>query len=248
MTNTETLPPKNQFIDKLSVKDALKFMLDNQSEVFEILKNKIDVIEFVVKKIALRLDQEPEGRLIYAGAGTSARIGVQDGVELYPTFGWPKHRLDFVIAGGMQSLTKSVENAEDNEEDAANRIRELEISFSDVLIGLAASGNTPFTVMAIKKAREFGALTIGITNNLNSNIEKASEISILINTGFEAIAGSTRMKAGTAQKICLNLISTMLMVHFGKVKNGMMVAMKPNNKKLFTRQKTYKKFVSMMET
>jgi len=244
MTNTETLPPENQFIDKLSTKDALKFMLKNQSEVFTVLKKKINDIEFSVNEIALRLLQKPDSRLLYAGAGTSARIGVQDGVELYPTFGWPKKRLDFVIAGGMKSLTKSIENAEDDENDAIKRVEDLNVSHGDVLIGLAASGNTPFTVMAIKKARELGALTVGVTNNVNSKIEKVSEISILINTGFEALAGSTRMKAGTSQKICLNLISTMLMVKLGKVKNGMMVDMKPNNKKLIKRQNFIKNMLT----
>lgn len=243
MTNTETLPPKDKFIDKLSTKEALNFMLANQSEVFKILEQKIDEIEYIIHRITLNLNQKIDSRLLYAGAGTSARIGVQDGAELYPTFSWPKHRLDFVIAGGMKSLTKSIENAEDNEDEAVKRIEELNVSHGDVLIGLAASGNTPFTVMAIKKARELGALTVGITNNTNTKIEEVSEISILIDTGFEALAGSTRLKAGTAQKICLNLISTMLMVQFGRVENGMMIQMKPNNKKLIQRQNFIKNII-----
>lgn len=237
MTNTEALPPKDKLIDHLSTKDSLNIMLINQYESFGVLQSNILKIANVVERIFKVLKKTDNGRLLYAGAGTSARIGVQDGVELFPTFGWPKERVGFVIAGGIDALTNSIENSEDDKLSAVNKIKKLNVGKHDVLIGIAASGNTPFTVSAIKKARESGALTVGIANNVNSKIEKNSEISIILNTGYEILAGSTRLKAGTTQKVCLNLISTMLMVKFGKVKNGMMVNMQPNNKKLMKRQK-----------
>jgi len=172
------------------------------------------------------------GRLIYAGAGTSARIGVQDGAELFPTFSWPRDKVAFAIAGGEGALLQAVENAEDSARDGVSRIAELEVGADDVVIGLAASGNTPYTVAAIEEARRRGALTIGIANNANTRLLSASEYAVLVETGPEAIAGSTRMKAGTSQKIVLNILSTMLMVRLGKVYRGLMVHMKPTNEKL----------------
>mgnify|MGYP001394883370 CR=1 FL=1 len=172
------------------------------------------------------------GRLIYAGAGTSARIGVQDGAELFPTFSWPRDKVAFAIAGGEGALLQAVENAEDSAPDGVSRIAELEVGADDVVIGLAASGNTPYTVAAIEEARRRGTLTIGIANNANTRLLSASEYAVLVETGPEAIAGSTRMKAGTAQKIVLNILSTMLMVRLGKVYRGLMVHMKPTNEKL----------------
>lgn len=172
------------------------------------------------------------GRLIYAGAGTSVRIGVQDGAELFPTFSWPRDKVAFAIAGGEGALLRAVENAEDSAPDGVSRIAELEVGADDVVIGLAASGNTPYTVAAIEEARRRGALTIGIANNANTRLLSASEYPVLVETGPEAIAGSTRMKAGTAQKIVLNILSTMLMVRLGKVYRGLMVHMKPTNEKL----------------
>jgi len=172
------------------------------------------------------------GRLIYAGAGTSARIGIQDGAELFPTFSWPRDKVAFAIAGGEGALLQAVENAEDSAPDGVSRIAELEVGADDVVIGLAASGNTPYTVAAIEEARRRGALTIGIANNANTRLLSASEYAVLVETGPEAIAGSTRMKAGTSQKIVLNILSTMLMVRLGKVYRGLMVHMKPTNEKL----------------
>lgn len=244
MTNTEALPPQDKLVDHLSTLDSLNIMLNNQYESFTALQSNIFKISNVVEKIFEVLNKNPKGRLIYAGAGTSARIGVQDGVELFPTFGWPKERVDFVIAGGMSALTSSVENSEDDEFSAENMIKKLKINKGDVIIGVAASGETPFTIASIKKAKQYGALTIGITNNINTQIEKYCEFSIILNTGYEIIAGSTRLKAGTTQKICLNLISTMLMVKFGKVKNGMMINMQPNNKKLLKRQEFIKENIT----
>jgi len=236
MTNTEALPAKDKLIDHLPTNVSLNFMLENQFQAFKVIKKQLNQIEHAISEMYSVLNKKDDGRIIYAGAGTSARIAVQDGVELFPTFSWPQKKLAFVIAGGIKALTNSIENSEDNVENAKKQIKLLNVKKGDVLIGLAASGETPFTLEAVSRARKNGALTIGISNNVDTNLEILSEIPIVLNTGNEALAGSTRLKAGTAQKICLNLISTMLMVKFGKVKNGMMVDMQASNKKLLKRQ------------
>jgi N-acetylmuramic acid 6-phosphate etherase len=177
-----------------------------------------------------------KGRLIYVGAGTSGRIGIQDGVELFPTFNWPKNRLDYVIAGGNSAILTAVENAEDNIILAKDIVIEKKINSQDVVIGLAASGNTPFTCKVMEEANDKKALTIAISNNPNGKILKFGMVKIILDTKEEVIAGSTRLKAGTAQKICLNIISSMVMVKMGRVKNGIMCHMVPTNKKLRERK------------
>jgi N-acetylmuramic acid 6-phosphate etherase len=172
------------------------------------------------------------GRLVYVGAGTSGRIGCQDGAELPPTFDWPDDRVLLLLAGGETALARAVEGAEDDAEEARRRIREARVGPDDIVVGIAASGATPFTVAAISAAREAGALTIGVANVPRSLLLLAAEHPILCETGAEVIAGSTRMKAGTAQKIVLNLFSTLLMIRLGRVYRGMMVAMRPTNAKL----------------
>jgi N-acetylmuramic acid 6-phosphate etherase len=176
------------------------------------------------------------GRLVYIGAGTSGRIAAQDGAELTPTFGWPRERVVIVMAGGEQALLRSVENAEDASDAGAARMQEISIEANDVVLGLAASGATPFTVSAVSTARERGALTIGIANNRGSKLLLISEHPILIETGVEPLAGSTRLKAGTAQKVVLNLFSTTAMVRLGKIYKGMMVEMQATNAKLRERR------------
>ncbi len=172
------------------------------------------------------------GRLIYVGAGTSGRIGVQDGVELTPTFNWPQERLLFVLAGGEEAVLQSVEGAEDSAEDGQWNILKAGVNECDVVIGLAASGATPFTVAAVKYAGLLGAMTIGVANNRDAPLLETCAHPILIETGAEAIAGSTRMKAGTAQKVFCNLFSTLVMVRLGRVYRGLMVDMRASNEKL----------------
>lgn len=179
---------------------------------------------------ALRLGAS--GRLVYVGAGTSGRIGVQDGVELTPTFNWDPARVAYLMAGGDGALLRSVENAEDDAAGARERIAVLALTGADVVIGVAASGATPFTVAAVEAAREAGALTIGVANNPGAPLVAAAEIGVTIDTGAEVVAGSTRMKAGTAQKVALNLFSTMTMIRLGRVYRGMMVHMRATNAKL----------------
>lgn len=241
---TETIPNETQHIDTLSNATALKVMLDNHSNAFNAVNNSLDKIEMSIVKIVEILKNNSESKLVYVGAGTSARIAVQDGVELFPTFGWPKKRVKFIIAGGNKALTKSIEGAEDLKNKTVHQIVQNTIKPIDVVIGLAASGSTKFTVDIIKFAHNLGALTIGISNNINSKLEKNSDIGIVLNTGTEIVAGSTRLKAGTAQKICLNLISTLVMTRLGKVNKGMMTNLIVTNKKLLLRKKQIKLILS----
>ncbi|WP_336490237.1 N-acetylmuramic acid 6-phosphate etherase [Methylobacterium nigriterrae] len=176
-----------------------------------------------------------DGRLFYVGAGTSARIGVQDGVELPPTFDWPEERLGFAIAGGDGAILQAVEGAEDSTADAMAWIEEAAVRPEDVVIGLSASGTTPFTLSALKAARTLGAVTIGVANNPDTPILQHCTHPILVATGEEVVAGSTRMKAGTAQKVVLNLLSTLVMIRLGRVYRGRMIAMRATNKKLRSR-------------
>jgi len=213
-------------------------MADEQKKAAIEVRKASKSIEFAINKIYERLTLNPCGRLIYVGAGTSGRIGVQDGVELFPTFNWPKKRLDFIIAGGNQALLSAVENAEDNTTSAEYIVMQKGISKEDVIIGLAASGNTPFTCQVLEKAKSCQALTLAISNNPKGKILNCCDLKIILNTKEEVIAGSTRLKAGTAQKICLNIISSMVMVKMGRVKNGVMNEMVPTNEKLRLRKQS----------
>ncbi len=172
------------------------------------------------------------GRLAYAGAGSSGRLAAQDGAELEPTFDWPRDRLVLLVAGGSRALVQAVENAEDDAAAAAADVAAAAIGPGDVLIGVAASGATPFTLAAVREARRRGALTIGLANAPAAPLLAASQHAVLVATGAEAIAGSTRMKAGTAQKVALNLLSTAMMAGLGRVHAGRMVDMQARNAKL----------------
>lgn len=228
--STEDISPLYLDLDTWPAAEQVKALYEGQLAAVAALGPALQAIAAAVEQAAPRLRRG--GRLIYAGAGTSARIGVQDGAELLPTFNWPGEQVAFVIAGGEAALLRAVENAEDSAEDGAQKIAALGVGANDVVIGVAASGNTPFTVAAVKAGRERGALTIGIANNAGSKLLTASEHAVLIETGSEAIAGSTRLKAGTAQKVALNLFSTAVMAQLGRVYRGMMVDMRPTNAKL----------------
>lgn len=229
---TEHISARYLDLDLWDTEQGVRALHQGQVEAVAAVAPAIYAIAAAVDAAAPRLKRG--GRLIYVGAGTSARIGVQDGAELFPTFSWPKHQVAFAIAGGEGALLQAVENAEDSADDGATRIVELNVGPDDVVIGIAASGNTPYTVAAVTAARTRGALTLGIANNA-AQLLSVSEHPILVETGAEAIAGSTRMKAGTAQKVVLNLFSTMVMVRLGKVYRGLMVHMRPTNAKLRNR-------------
>jgi len=172
------------------------------------------------------------GRLVYAGAGSSGRLGAQDGAELPPTFDWPHERLVLMLAGGEGSLIRAVENAEDDADAGRRAVEEARIGINDVMIGVAASGRTPYAIACLEAARSAGALTIGLANSAGAPLLAASDCPILVQTGAEPIAGSTRMKAGTSQKIVLNLLSTGMMTGLGRVYRGRMVDMRAQNAKL----------------
>ena len=175
------------------------------------------------------------GRLLYAGAGTSGRLGVLDSVELLPTFSWPSARARALMAGGPSAMFLAVEGAEDNLEQGASDLRALEPGAHDVVIGLAASGTTPYVLGVLRAAREAGSLTVGIANNPGTPVLAAAECPVLLDTGAEVVSGSTRLKAGTAQKIALNTLSTALMVRLHKVHGNLMVDLRATNAKLRAR-------------
>jgi N-acetylmuramic acid 6-phosphate etherase len=178
---------------------------------------------------------QSDGRLIYVGAGTSGRLAVQDGAELAPTFGWPQERLVLLLAGGEKALLRSVEGAEDDAEEGSRLINRHDVNAHDVLIAIAASGTTRFTMSCLREAKLRGALTLGIANNKASPILEEADHPIFLDTGSEPIAGSTRLKAGTAQKVALNTLSTSLMILLGKVYRGLMVDVRVVNEKLMKR-------------
>ena len=233
---TEQIYKNSKPIDHLSVYDGILLMANEQKKAAIEVRKASKSIEFAINKIYERLILSVNGRLIYTGAGTSGRVGLQDGVELFPTFNWPQSRVDFIIAGGKKALFNAVENAEDNFLEAKKNTSEKFINSEDVVIGLAASGNTPFTCKVLEESHKKGALTIAISNNPKGKILNFGQCQIILNTREEVISGSTRLKAGTAQKICLNIISSMVMAKMGRVKNGIMSHMVPTNKKLRQRK------------
>jgi N-acetylmuramic acid 6-phosphate etherase len=185
--------------------------------------------------IAMEARLRFRGRLIYAGAGTSGRLAVQDGAELMPTFSWPEDRLVLLMAGGREALLRAVEGAEDEASQARDLVRRHVIDRNDVLIAVAASGTTPFTLGCLREAKARGALTIAIANNPGTPLLAESDHPILLDTGAEPIAGSTRLKAGTAQKVALNVLSSVLMILLGRVYQGLMVDVQASNRKLVQR-------------
>jgi N-acetylmuramic acid 6-phosphate etherase len=215
---------------------AVEAMLEGQLAAIASLKSQTLAIAAAGEAAALRL--KAGGRLIYVGAGTSGRIAVQDGVELSPTFNWPSERLVFLMAGGPAALTESAEGAEDDAVAGAAAVRDAHVANQDVVIGVAASGRTPFTVAAVEEGRTAGALTVGIANNPGTPLLGVVDHALLAETGSEVLAGSTRMKAGTAQKAVLNLLSTLTMVRCGLVYRGLMVDMRVSNDKLLKRGRT----------
>lgn len=233
MSNTEHRDPRFADIDQWSSVDAIDAMLTGQIEALDALRAITLSIATAADAAASRL--ATGGRLIYAGAGTSGRVAVQDGVELGPTFGWPEQRLGYLLAGGLAALSHSAEGAEDDENAARLAVAKENISSADVVIGVAASGRTPFTRAALEAARSAGALTIGIANNPETPLLSIAEHGLLAATGSEIIAGSTRMKAGTAQKAVLNMLSTAIMLRLGRVYKGLMVDMQISNDKLLSR-------------
>ncbi len=227
---TEDVDPRFTDLDAWPFPSAIEAMWDGQMAAVAAVRPALPLIAAAAEAGAEQL--RSGGRIVYVGAGTSGRVAVQDGTELPPTFDWPRERLIYVLAGGDKAMLASVEGAEDDAVDAVHRMEAAHIAANDVVIGVAASGTTPFTVAALDFATRAGALTIGISNNAGAPLLAAARHPLLVETGSELIAGSTRMKAGTTQKIVLNLISTGMMLRLGKVYRGMMVNMHASNLKL----------------
>lgn len=230
MSTTETASSRFSTLEDWSTSDLIAGMIEGQYAA-------IGAVQAASAELAKAIDLGAErlakgGRLLYLGAGTSGRIATQDAAELPPTFNWPYERAISLMAGGEGAFIQAKEGAEDDEAAAIADLKGVDVGPNDVVIGLAASGRTPYTISGLKHARSIGALTVGIYNNRGGKVGEAAEIDILIETGAEILAGSTRMKAGTAQKVALNCISTGIMIRLGFVYKGLMVEMRPSNIKL----------------
>lgn len=230
---TETVSPRSRGLDTWSGAEILEALLEGQLAAVAAVRAVLPALDAAAAAAVARLRRG--GRLVYVGAGTSGRIAIQDGVELTPTFSWPAERLVFLMAGGEPALLHAAEGAEDDAAAAEAAIDRAGVGPDDVVVGLAASGGTPYTVAAVRRARARGALTLGVANNPGAPLLEAAEHPLLLATGPEAIAGSTRMKAGTAQKVLANLFSTLVMVKLGRVHDGYMVDLRATNRKLVRR-------------
>lgn len=233
MLTTETPSAAHAALDLYPTDQLIGAFVDDQLMAIQAVKAASAPLAQAVDAAATRLSQG--GRLIYIGAGTSGRLGLLDSVELYPTFSWPRERALALLAGGTQAIFQAVEGAEDDSAQGATDLKALSPTATDVVLLLAASGSTPYALGALHVARNVGALTIGIANNPLAPLALQAEIGITLNTGAEVISGSTRLKAGTAQKVALNTFSSAVMVRMNKVYGNLMVDVKPTNAKLIRR-------------
>lgn len=230
MTTTEQTNPNTTEIDRLPTLEALRIINSEDQKVAEAVEKVLPAIARAVDAIVERLERG--GRLFYTGTGTSGRLGVLDAAECPPTFGVSPDLVQGVIAGGYDACYKAVEASEDDREAGAKDLQARGVTADDVVIGIAASGRTPYTIGAVEYARRIGALTVCVTCNENTEIARAVEIPIEAIVGPEVIAGSTRLKSGTAQKLVLNMLSTMTMVRLGYVTGNRMTNLKTRNTKL----------------
>jgi N-acetylmuramic acid 6-phosphate etherase len=227
---TEERNAASKNLDRMSALEIVRLMNREDAKVASAVGRVIPVIARAVEKIVERLKNG--GRLIYVGAGSSGRIGVLDASECPPTFGVSSKLVRAIIAGGKRAVTQSVEGAEDRAQDAARDLRKLHLTPADSVVGIAASGTTPHVLGAISYAKKRGALTIGITANRRSPLARAAAIVIAPEVGPEVLAGSTRLKAGTSQKMVLNMLSTAVMVRLGHAYDNLMIDMGEANEKL----------------
>lgn len=226
-------PSQFENLEKMTVKRLTASINREDAKVHVAVKKALPQIEALICQIIERMQQG--GRIFYLGAGTSGRLGVLDASELPPTFGAPEGLVIGLIAGGDRALRKAVEAAEDDPDRAWEELKERNINPLDTVIGIAASGSTPYVVGGLKKARENGILTGCITCNPNALVSKEAEYPIEAIVGPEIVTGSTRLKAGTAQKMILNMITTTIMIKLGRVKGNKMVNMQLTNQKLVQR-------------
>jgi N-acetylmuramic acid 6-phosphate etherase len=233
MLNTETPASQHASLDQYPTTELVNVLVDDQFKAVEAVRAAAPRIAAAVTAAIPRM--EAGGRLIYVGAGTSGRLGVLDSVELYPTFSWPHDRAVALLAGGTDAMFVAVEGAEDDIVQGAADLQSVNVSKDDVVLCIAASGGTPYVLGALRAARAAGALTVGFANNPDAPVATEAEIGVTLDTGPEAISGSTRLKAGTSQKIALNSFSSALMVRLNKVYGNLMVDLKATNAKLVRR-------------
>ena len=233
MLKTETPNTEHSQLDQYPTAQLVETLVDDQLTAIQAVRAAAPQIAAAVDAAVPRM--QAGGRLIYVGAGTSGRLGVLDSVELYPTFSWPSERAVALLAGGIDAMFVAVEGAEDDLEQGSADLRAQSPTANDVVLLLAASGRTPYVLGALRTARELGALTVGFANNTDSPVAGEAEIGVTLDTGAEIISGSTRLKAGTSQKIALNTFSSSLMVRLHKVYGNLMVDLKPTNAKLVVR-------------
>src|SRR6185437_4938550 len=234
--NTEQPNRRYSDIDVWDPLDIAEAMIEGQfTAVAAVRATRLALVEAA---LAAEAKLRNGGRLVYVGAGTSGRLAVQDGAELIPTFSWPQDRLLLLIAGGKDALLRSIEGAEDSVDQGIRLVQHHDVGSNDVVIAVAASGTTPFTLSCLRESRKRRALTIGIANNRSTPILDEADYPIWLDTGAEPIAGSTRMKAGTAQRIALNVFSSVLMILLGRVYNGLMVDLQAVSQKLIRRSES----------
>ncbi len=235
LLTTEKRNPNTIEIDKLPTEEIIKLINEEDKKVAYAVEKEILNISKAVDLITKKLYEG--GRLIYLGAGTSGRLGILDASECPPTFGVSHEMVQGIIAGGGKAIFSAVEGAEDSKEDAVNDLKKINFNKGDVLVGIAASGRTPYVLGGLGYARGIEAVTVGVTNNYNSEISKIVDVCIAVEVGEEVIAGSTRMKSGTGQKMVLNMLSTAAMIKLGKVYENLMVDVESTNIKLQERCK-----------
>ncbi|MBU4510623.1 N-acetylmuramic acid 6-phosphate etherase [bacterium] len=232
---TEERNPASMKIDLMGTEEIICLINQEDAKVAEAVRVEIPAIKKAVDMIVARMKEG--GRLFYVGAGTSGRLGILDAIECGPTFGVENGKVVGVLAGGEKAMFVAQEDTEDDFNIGAKAIKKYNINALDSVIGIAASGNTPYVLGAIEEAKKHGALTIGLVCIINSLLEKKVDVIIAPFVGPEIITGSTRMKAGTAQKMVLNMISTTVMIKLGKVYSNLMVDLNPSNYKLRERAK-----------
>lgn len=228
--HTEAPHPLHSDLDLYSTTQLVQALVDDQLEAVRAVRASSDALVAAIDAALPRL--VAGGRLIYVGAGTSGRLALQDAVELNPTFSWPHERAVALLAGGSQAVFRAIENAEDRTDLGEADMRAVLPAPTDVVLALAASGSTPYVLGAVAEARRAGALVIGLANNADSPLAGMADIGITLDTGPEIISGSTRLKAGTSQKITLNTLSSALMVGLNKVYGNLMVDLRATNAKL----------------
>lgn len=230
LSKTEARNPYSVNMDKMSSEEMARLVITANYEAVKAVEEATESIAKAVEAIADAF--EKGGRLFYIGAGTSGRLGVIDAAECPPTFGVPYDQVQGIIAGGKERMFRAGENEEDKYEQGCEAISEHGVTSKDVVVGISAAGNAAYVVGAIEAAKGLGAVTVGISSNSDTKILKAADISIFTDTGAEVLTGSTRLKAGTAQKIVLNTLTTCAMAKTGKVYENMMINLSPSNEKL----------------